>query len=221
MLWSEASADVRDRELVLAGLDGSDARPLTDEPFGASEGRWSPDGASIVFLSGLGRSAMLKVVDVETGEAVRVQGVPRGVWQPSFSPDGRSILFSMATENPRRAFRVDLWTVPAIGGTPTRLIQHAGYGSYSPNGDTIAYHRTSPQGGAYCGYCWWVETGLVFAAADGSEELGVARGGTVAPPEVFEASAARWSPDGSMVLHTGPTNPGMPSAGSGSGLRAA
>jgi dipeptidyl aminopeptidase/acylaminoacyl peptidase len=207
----EMPGDDRSRELlVVASTDGSDPQPLIHEPVAASQGRWSPDGTTIVFLSGLGRSATLKVVDVETGAEVRVEGVPNGVWQPSFSPDGRSILFSMATRNPRGGFRVDLWTVPATGGTPTRLIQHGGYGSYSPDGGTIAYHRTGPQPNAFCGYCWWVETKLVFAAADGSERLGMAPGGMVAPPEVFEASVARWSPDGSMVLHTGPTNVGSP-----------
>ena len=110
------------------------------------------------------------------------------------------------------AWRVDLWTVPAAGGSPIRLIRHGAYGAYSPDGSTIAYHRTSPQPNAYCGACWWVESGLVFAAADGSDELGQSRGGTVAPPEVFENTLARWSPDGSMVLHTLPTNSGTPAA---------
>jgi Tol biopolymer transport system component len=179
---------------------------------GATQPRWSPDGDSVLFLSGFWRGTALKEIDIHSPYAGSVAGVPKGVWQPSFSLDGRSILYSMPTKNPRGGWRVDLWTVPAAGGSPMRLIQHGAYGAYSPDGSTIAYHRTSPQPNAYCGACWWVESGLVFAAADGSDELGQSRGGTVAPPEVFENTLARWSPDGSMVLHTLPTNSGTPAA---------
>jgi Tol biopolymer transport system component len=186
-------ADVEDgssHQLFLGSVDGSDVRQLTDEPLAATGGRWSPDGSRIVFLS---------------GGFERVHGVPRGVWEPSFSPDGRSILFSMATSTPRGGWRVDLWTVPERGGTPRRLIRYGGYAAYSPDGSTIAYHRTTPQPSAFCGKCWWVEGGLSVADSDGREELGMSQGGMIAPPQAHLTSGARWSPDGSALINTGGT----------------
>ncbi len=179
-------ADVEDgssHQLFLGSIDGSDVRQLTDEPLAATGGRWSPDGSRIVFLSGGFLTSRLKVIDVASGEVERVPGVPRGVWEPSFSHDGRTILFSMATPTPRGGWRVDLWTVPVGGGSPTRLIRYGGYAAYSPDGSTIAYHRTTPQPSAFCGKCWWVEGGLSLANSDGREELGMSQGGMIAPPQ--------------------------------------
>jgi Tol biopolymer transport system component len=201
-------ADVEDgssHQLFLGSVDGSDVRQLTDEPLAATGGRWSPDGSRIVFLSGGFLTSRLKVIDVASGEVERVHGVPRGVWAPSFSPDGRSILFSMAISTPRDGWRVDMWTVPERGGTPRRLIRYGGYAAYSPDGSTIAYHRTTPQPSAFCGKCWWVEGGLSVADSDGREELGMSQGGMIAPPQAHRTSGARWSPDGSSLMHTGVT----------------
>jgi hypothetical protein len=202
-------ADVGDgfaAQLFVGAVDGSYVRRLTDEPLAATEGRWSPDGSHVVFLSGGFMTSRLKTIDVDSGEVRRVDGVPRGAWAPSFTPDGRSIVFSMATPTPRGGWRVDLWTVPRDGGTPTRLIRYGGYAAFSPDGSTLAYHRTAPQASAFCGRCWWIETRLSTADADGSEELGVSEGGMIAPPQAHLMSGARWSPDGSLLLHTGGVN---------------
>jgi dipeptidyl aminopeptidase/acylaminoacyl peptidase len=201
-VFGAAVEDGSTRQLFLGSVDGSRVRQLTDEPLAATGGRWSPDGSKIVFLGGGFLTSRLKRIDVTTGDVERVHGVPRGVWEPSFSPDGRSILFSMATATPRGGWRVDLWTVPVGGGIRTRLIRHGGYAAYSPDGSTIAYHRTQPQPSAFCGKCWWIEGGLSIAAADGREELGMSHGGMIAPPQAHLMSGARWSPDGSMVMHT-------------------
>jgi dipeptidyl aminopeptidase/acylaminoacyl peptidase len=202
-VFQAAVGDGPERQLFVGSVDGSDVRQLTDEPLAAAGGRWAPDGSRIVFLSGGFLTSRLKTIDVTTGAVERIDGVPRGVWEPSFTPDGRSILFSMATENPRGGWRVDLWTVSDQGGTPRRLIRHGGYAAYSPDGSTIAYHRTTPQSSAFCGKCWWIGTGLSSAEADGREELGMSLGGMIAPPQAHLMSGARWSPDGSSLMHTG------------------
>ena len=190
-------------QLFFGAVDGSEVQQLTDEPLAATSGRWSSDGSHVVFLGGGFMTSRLKVVDVTSGEVRRVKGVPRGVWEPSFAPDGRSILFSMATSTPGGGWRVDLWTVPRQGGTPTRFIRHGGYGAYAPDGTTIAYARTRPQPHAFCGQCWWMASRLSIAAADGSDELGMSEGGMIAPPQAHLMSGARWSPDGTMLMRTG------------------
>lgn len=199
-------ADGSSHQLFLGSIDGSDVRQITDEPLAATSGRWSPDGSRIVFLSGGFLLSRLKVIEVATGEVQRIEGVPRGVWEPSFSPDGRSILFSMATRTPQGSWRTDLWTVPVNGGTPTRLLEHGAYGAYSPDGSTIAYHRTG--GGGWCGKCWWVGTGLSLTDVDSLSERPDPVGSMSAPPQAFLSTGARWSPGGLMVMHTGPSGVG-------------
>ena len=196
-------ADDSSHQLFLGSIDGSNVHQLTHESLAATSGRWSPDGSRIVFLSGGFLTSTLKTIDLTTGEVERVSGVPQGVWEPSFTPDGRSILFSMATPTPGGGWRVDLWTVPKDGGIRERLIRHGGYAAFSPDGTTIAYHRTTPQSSAFCGKCWWIASRLSITDADGREELGMSHGGMIAPPQAHAMSGARWSPDGTSLMHTG------------------
>jgi dipeptidyl aminopeptidase/acylaminoacyl peptidase len=51
---SDGPVEPRLLQLFVANIDGSDVRQLTDEPFGASLGSWSPDGTKVVYV-GAGR----------------------------------------------------------------------------------------------------------------------------------------------------------------------
>jgi dipeptidyl aminopeptidase/acylaminoacyl peptidase len=117
-LFRAAEEEGSTPQLYVGAVDGSSVRRLTDGEHSASSGRWSPDGSRVVFLSGGFLLSRLKVIEVATGDVQRVEGVERGVWEPSFSPDGRSILFSMATRAPQGSWRTDLWTVSAKGWRP-------------------------------------------------------------------------------------------------------
>ena len=123
---------------------------------------------------------------------------------PSFSADGDTVLFTMAEHTDRRTPKVHLWSVPSSGGEPTQLIDWGAYGTYSPDGATIAYHETAPQPGAFCGVCWWIGSGVKFVPSDGSVQPGFGAGGTVAPPQVFEMSVVEWSPNGTGVAYLRP-----------------
>jgi Tol biopolymer transport system component len=50
---SQAAKD-SEAQIHLAPLDGGDPRPLTQAPYGASQPAWSPDGASIAYVSQTG-----------------------------------------------------------------------------------------------------------------------------------------------------------------------
>ena len=66
-----------------------------------------------------------------------------------------------------------------------------------------------PPNGRAAGRLLWgllvIGSGLTIVPSDGSRQPGGSRGGTVAPPEIFEGSVANWSPDGTKVLFVLPS----------------
>ena len=68
------------------------------------------------------------IVDVEDGSARQLTRGEYDHADPSFSPDGATIVFA-SDRNPRRddrQFRGDAWVVPAAGGRPRRLTNGKG-----------------------------------------------------------------------------------------------
>jgi Tol biopolymer transport system component/tRNA A-37 threonylcarbamoyl transferase component Bud32 len=82
---------------------------------------WSPDGRLLAFSTSLTGGSLL-VIPVDSGPArtlidANAPGMPR-VLQPFFTPEGREIRF-MGQDARGIA---SIWTIPATGGTPTRLV---------------------------------------------------------------------------------------------------
>jgi TolB protein len=101
---------------------------------------------------------------------------------PRWSPDGRTILYSMAI-----AGNTDIYAIPASGGTPRRLTNSPGInvgGSFSPNGQRIVFE--SDRSGSQQ---------LYVMNADGSNQQRISfGGGRHATPE--------WSPRGDLIAFT-------------------
>jgi serine/threonine protein kinase/Tol biopolymer transport system component len=107
--------------LFLMGATGGSVRRLTD--FGYQPA-WSPDGRDIAFAtepvtSPVARGTRSKIwsVEVQTGKLRRLSDVD--AVQPSWSPHGWRIAYwGLTGSSPRRG----LWTLPAAGGAPVRII---------------------------------------------------------------------------------------------------
>ena len=81
----------------------------------------------------------------------------------------------------------DLWSVPVAGGEPTIVRRNAGWGDYSPDGQTLAY--VSHMGEDFTG-----DT-LSIVSVDG---------GTPTPVAAGQIGWPRWSPDGTQIsFHNG------------------
>jgi Tol biopolymer transport system component len=84
-------------QIWVSELDGSNARPVTEDPLEAREPSWSPDGRRIVYVGfGHGSRRGLYVVNVRTGSSHLLYRGPQDPGIPSWSPDRSRILYRVA-----------------------------------------------------------------------------------------------------------------------------
>ena len=143
----------------ISDADGNNARQLSRN--GEGGGRWSADGAEIVYESpGTGRH--IAIVKRDGTGRQRIEAVRDGV-VPSFSRDGRWIYFSSDTAAPGGP---QVWRVahPSRGnaaGGPIQLTHGGGtYSEESPDGAYVYFARSFG-----IGQIWRIPT------AGGKEEL--------------------------------------------------
>jgi Tol biopolymer transport system component len=76
------------------GVDGKNARHITDGDKSSSSPLFSPDGKWISFISAKDGSASLYVMPARGGEARKLTNISTAVYDPVWSPDGRWLAVS-------------------------------------------------------------------------------------------------------------------------------
>ena len=103
----------RIKRLSIMDQDGANHRFLTNGQSIVLTPRFSPSQQSIVYMSYVGRVPSIYVYDIGSGrQRLVVQNVAT-TFAPRFSPDGRWILFSMATGGNTDLYRCLLYTSPS------------------------------------------------------------------------------------------------------------
>ncbi|MCP4895439.1 MAG: S9 family peptidase, partial [bacterium] len=93
--FMDIMTDRRRSNLWIINSDGTDHRPLTTGNENHNTPRWSPDGNRLIYVSREDDTSQIYCRWMDTGQTAKLSQLtssPRGI---SWSPDGKSIAFSM------------------------------------------------------------------------------------------------------------------------------
>src|SRR5262249_1166021 len=166
---------------------------LEDEP------AYSPDGKFLAYTTDERGNLDVVVQPLAGGEPIRIAATDADEAQPAFSPDGSRIAFVSARDHGGRlapptntnALELylnlsfgDIFVVPALGGTPAKLVDDGHYPSWSPDGKRIVF--VSNRGG---------EINLWTVPSEGGTPMPL----TKEHGRIDYQPA--WSPDGKGIVH--------------------
>ena len=184
-------------QVYIASMDGTDVQQVTHSqtngPGIPDFPDWSPDGAAIAYVSGVGDGQFrnIFVFDLATGEISQVTNEKLSALHPQFSPDGASIVYWVVSVD-----GLGVRSVPVTGGKSTLLVGggkndfQASFPKFSPDGSALAVGCSGPRLGGIC-----------IADADGTNLRELVSGQEIAflGTPVF---APEWSPDGTRIAYT-------------------
>ncbi|MBC8351682.1 MAG: S9 family peptidase [Planctomycetes bacterium] len=126
--FMDIMTDKRRSNLWIINTDGSGHRPLTTGNRNNSSPRWSPTGDRLIYLSNSDDSTQIYCRWIETGDTAKLTNLKASPQELVWSPDGRSIAFSMLLEDDPEPF-VKLPRKPegAEWAEPPKLIEKTRY----------------------------------------------------------------------------------------------
>lgn len=184
IVFSDGATATSIPRLRLLNVDTGATRPLARTHF-AHAASWSPDGTRLVVedygIRASGGVPQLALISLRSGSVHRLTHSSALDESPSWSPNGRQIVFSRA---PVAGSDDGLWLMNA-NGSGERHLTYNHYGDYcatwSPDGARIAFTRS--RDGAGSRDLW-----LMRSNGKGQHRL------------LARAACAAWSPDGAQLV---------------------
>jgi Tol biopolymer transport system component len=197
------NADHTAGALFTVNPDGTQVRQVTFPAEGVLDNseNWSPDGTKLAFQrfppGGPDYGpAELYVVNADGSNTHRVAAIDGDVDSPAWTPDGRSIAFTLATGGVVNdmAADVSIWEIGADGTGLHQITHPIGFQKsedhavqFSPDGTRLVTEREL----ASCGWCSEI---YVVDAIDGGHPT------QVSPRGLFGFDHPDWSPDGQWIM---------------------
>jgi len=110
---------------------------VTDFPGVQAQPSFSPDGRSVAFVSNHGGQYDIYVALISGGSLVQITKEPNLKSHPAWSPDGTTIAYARLNDSGIW----DIWEIPALGGTPRKVIPNATDPAWSPDSRLLAYRN--------------------------------------------------------------------------------
>ncbi|MBV6458701.1 MAG: Dipeptidyl-peptidase 5 [Fimbriimonadaceae bacterium] len=234
VLYSRKHIDEKNKyvtQLCAVDMDGC-VKQLTQGEGGAGNGRWSPDGTSIAFISGREKPApQIFVLPLDGGEAKKLTSLGEGaIGDLNWSPDGKRIAFTYRPTHPNRTTEAAKKREEQGLSTPPWVLDDIYYrldgdGYFGPQRHAIwvveletGEARELYAGSAIGWYSFaWSPTGTELAVAHAVEKRPLAG---PANDQIFrvdmdgqawmleglpkgEKVAVAWSPDGKSIAYIG------------------
>lgn len=182
-----------------ADADGTNQRPLFDQPLGDPKGGWSPDSRTIAMTNPVAGVRRLLLIHADGSPPDQIDlgsVVPTDVaWRPPF---GHQLLVRARTPSGKQDFVIV--NLDGTGNHALGLKSDLAMGetwdnsgpAWSPTGDRIAYNVVEPGGSGGMAGTFRVH----LMDADGSHDVGVPQPDIRAVQEAWPT----WSPDGGRIL---------------------
>ena len=177
------------RDLYIGDPRGGSPKQLTTNSGSNEAPVLSPDGRFIVFTSNRTGTWGVWRIDIDGGNPIQLTF--NNDANPSFSPDGREVVFL------HYANKGNIWKVGIDGGTPVQLTdKESNSPRFSPDGKQLVCHYREDPKAPYK---------LAIISSAGGAPIK-----TFALPKGYVSAGLRWSPDGRSILYaenkTGVTN---------------